>query len=165
MNYIIDGHNLISKIPGLDLRMLDDEQRLIELLNRFGQHSRGKIEVYFDGAPLGQGARHNYGRVQAFFVSVSQTADDAIHARLVRLGRAARSWVVVTSDRSVQAAAREAHAGVMSSEDFACHMQASLRQSSLQDSPASEEPAPDQPLSAAEVEEWLAIFKEWRKPK
>jgi hypothetical protein len=54
MNYIIDGHNLIAKIPGLDLSMLDDEQRLIELLNRYGQHSRGRIEVYqeiMDGAP------------------------------------------------------------------------------------------------------------------
>ncbi len=165
MNYIIDGHNLISKIPGLDLSMLDDEQRLIEHLIRFGQHSRGKIEVYFDGAPLGQGVRHNYGRVQAHFVSVSQTADDAIHARLVRLGRATQNWVVVTSDRSVQAAAREAHAGVMNAEDFASHIQTSLRQASLQASHAGTEPAPDQPLSEAEVEEWLAIFKERRKPK
>ena len=57
MNYLIDGHNLIAKIPGLSLSMPDDEERLVELLNRFGQHSRGKLEVFFDGAPPGAGRR------------------------------------------------------------------------------------------------------------
>ena len=30
MPYIIDGHNLIPKIPGIDLQDLDDEQKLID---------------------------------------------------------------------------------------------------------------------------------------
>lgn len=160
MNYIIDGHNLISKIPELSLSMLDDEQRLIELLNRYGQHNRGRIEVYFDGAPVGQAGAQNFGRVQAHFVPQSQTADDAIRRRLVRFGREARNWVVVTSDRSVQAAAREAHAGVMSAEDFAGMLQASLQAST-----GDAESAADQPISETEVQEWLTIFKERRKQK
>jgi hypothetical protein len=160
MNYIIDGHNLISKIAGLSLRMLDDEQRLIELLNRYGQHNRGKIEVYFDGAPIGMAGAHNYGRVQATFVPQSQTADDAIRVRLAKISRAAQNWVVVTSDRSVQAAAREAHAGVLSAEDFA-----SLLQTSLQPITGEVDRIRDKPVSKAEVDEWLAIFKERRKPK
>ena len=46
MNYIIDGHNLISQLPGIDLNMPDDEQRLIELLILFcqsGKHKRGGL--------------------------------------------------------------------------------------------------------------------------
>ena len=167
MNYIIDGHNLIAKIPGLDLSMLDDEQRLIELLSRYGQLSRHRIEVYFDGAPVGQAGARNFGRVRAHFVPQSQTADDAIRKRLARLGRSARNWVVVSSDRSVQAAAREAHAGVMNAEDFASHLQASLLPASTQGRSGGAERTPEksvsEALTEAEVNEWLTIFKERRK--
>ena len=169
MNYIIDGHNLISKIPGLSLSMLDDEQRLIEILNRFGQLSRHKIEVYFDGAPVGQAGVRNFGKVQAHFVPLSQTADDAIRKRLARLERSARNWVVVSSDRSVQSAAHEAHAQVMSAEDFADLLQTRMRQASLYAKTRNADTTPDKPiretLSEAEVNEWLTIFKERRKQK
>jgi predicted RNA-binding protein with PIN domain len=165
MNYIIDGHNLISKIPGLDLSMPDDEQRLIELLILFCQPGRHKVEVYFDRALIGQAGVTNHGRVQAHFVPERSTADDAIRKRLFALGRSAKTWAVVTSDRSVQAAAREAHAQVLSAQDFSDQLQASLRQTSLQPGSASPTPAADEPLSEAEVREWEAIFKEKRKPK
>ena len=169
MNYIIDGHNLIAKIRGLSLSMLDDEQRLIELLNRYGQLSRYKIEVYFDGAPAGQAGARNFGRVRAYFVPQRQTADDAIRTRLLRFGRAARNWVVVTSDRNVQSAAHEAHARVMSAEDFAELLRSSLMRASLHATPENADTTPDKPiseaLSEAEVDEWLTIFKERRKQK
>jgi predicted RNA-binding protein with PIN domain len=164
MNYIIDGHNLIAKVEGLSLSMLDDEQRLIELLNRYGELRRHKIEVYFDGAPVGQVGIRNFGRVRAHFVAMSQTADDAIHRRLTKMGRAsreARNWVVVSSDRSVQSAAREAQAQVMSAEDFASHLQTSL----LQARAGNPENTPEQQMSEAELKEWLTIFKEQGKQK
>ncbi len=160
MNYIIDGHNLIAKIPGMSLSMPDDEEKLISLLNRFGEHNRGKLEVYFDNAPTGQAGMQTYGRVQARFVPANQTADDAIRARLALLGRSARNWVVVTSDRSVRAAALEVHAGVIRSEDFSRLLQG-LRHRRLADLLGSS----DHPLSQAEVEEWLAIYKIRRNPK
>jgi predicted RNA-binding protein with PIN domain len=154
MNYIIDGHNLIAKIPGLSLSMPDDEVRLIELLNRYGQESRHKLEVYFDGAPPGQAGVRNYGRVRAHFVPASQSADEAIRRRLAGLGRSAASWVVVTSDRDVQVAAREAHSKVLRAEDFS-----HLVQTTLQRRRANVHNTADQPLSDEEVSEWLAIFK------
>ena len=160
MNYIIDGHNLIAKIPGLNLGMVNDEERLIWLLNRFGEHNRGKLEVYFDRAASGQDEKRNYGRVQAHFVPVHRTADEAIKARLVTLGKSARNWVVVTSDRSVQAAAREVHAGVIKAEDFS-RLFRPLRHACLSDALGS----PDRPISQVEVERWLAIFKTRRNPK
>lgn len=161
MNYIIDGHNLIAKTEGLSLSMPDDEQRLIELLSRFGQQNRGRLEVYFDGAPPGQAGMRNYGKVRAHFVPISQTADDAIRRQLSKMGQAARNWVVVTSDRSVQTAARAAHARVMSAEDFASHLQSSQ----LKDRPVNAESPAEQPMTEAELKEWLIIFKERGKNK
>ena len=163
MYYIIDGHNLISQIPGLDLAMLDDEQRLVELLILFCQPGRHKVEVYFDRAPVGQAGVTNHGRVRAHFVSQRSTADDAIHKRLKSLGRSANTWAVVSSDRSVQAAAREAHAQVLSSEEFTSLLQTRPSDTSLQSGRLN--PAPDEPLSEAEVREWEAIFKGKPKPK
>jgi predicted RNA-binding protein with PIN domain len=160
MNYIIDGHNLIGKTPGLNLSMPDDEQKLIELLIRFSRDSRHKLEVYFDGAPGGQAGMRNYGRVRAYFVPSSSSADDAIRLRLRRLGKSAANWMVVSSDRSVQAAAHEFHARVLSADDFARQIQAIL-----QTAPKEEDDFAGQPLSEAEVNEWLEIFKERDKEK
>ncbi len=159
MNYIIDGHNLIGKIPGLTLSDLDDEQHLIELLVHFSQKNRGRLEVYFDGALPGQAGEASYGRVKAHFVVHSSSADQAIRFRLQALGRASRNWVVVTSDRSVQAAAREAHAQVMSAEEFSRKLQESM-QASL----GGSKPGQDEPLSEEEVRQWLEIFRGRNKP-
>lgn len=160
MNYIIDGHNLIGKLTGLDLHMIDDEQRLIELLNHFGQFNRGKLEVYFDGAPVGEAGASTFGRVRAHFVAQSQTADDAIRKRLNRLGKSARNWVVVTSDHSVQAAAHETHARVMKAEEFAMRLNAAQQAKAGDYQDISE-----RKLSEAEIDEWLAIFKARGKHK
>jgi predicted RNA-binding protein with PIN domain len=160
MNYIIDGHNLISKIPGLSLSMLDDEQRLIELLILYCHPGKHKVEVYFDGAPIGQAGVINHGRVRAHFVYQRSSADDAIHKRLRFLGKSAKTWVVVSSDRSVQAATREAHAQVLNADAFA-----SLLQTSLETRGSNPPPNADKSLSEAEVREWEAIFKGESKPK
>ncbi len=153
MNYIIDGHNLVAKIPGLSLSMPDDEQRLIELLLRFSQQGRHRVEVYFDGAPVTQSGVRSYGKVRAHFVSEHNTADEAIRTQLVKLGRSASNWIVISSDRSVQAAAREAHSRVMNAEDFATMLAGSIQEKGEGDN------APDEPLSEAEVREWQAFFK------
>ena len=54
MPYIIDGHNLIPRIPDLSLQDIDDEMQLVEMLQDFCRISRKKVEVYFDNAPPGQ---------------------------------------------------------------------------------------------------------------
>ena len=140
--------------------MVDDEERLIQLLIRYGKLHRGKLEVYFDGAPIGQVTKRNYGGVQAHFIIQSQTADDAIRSRLAKLGKSARNWKVVSSDRSIQAAGREMHAGVVKSEDFANQLQ-----EALQTNPEVSGNEPNQALTPAEVEEWLAIFKQRKSIK
>jgi uncharacterized protein len=159
MHYLIDGHNLISKIPGLSLSMPDDEERLIEILHRYSQQGQHQVEVYFDRAPIGQAGSHNFGRVAVHFVRQGQTADEAIRKRLASLKRSAKNRVVVTSDKSVQAAAREVHAGVISSEDFAVSIQVSTPVE------GDTNKQPDLQLSEVEVQEWLAFFNERHKGK
>ena len=158
MDHIVDGHNLVEHIAGLSLSMPDDEQRLIELLVQYCKLGRHRIEVYFDAAPVGQAGVRNFGRVHAHFVSQASSADEAIRRRLARLGRAAKNWMVVTSDRSVQASAHEAHAQVINAEGFSRRLQAALQAS-------PEARTVDEPLSEAEVREWEAIFKGQRKGK
>ncbi len=119
MPYLIDGHNLIPKVPGLSLQEMDDEQHLLEMLQEFCRRQRKQVEVFFDNAPPGGVRARNLGSVTARFVRQGTTADDAIRKRLANLGRAARNWTVVSSDQAVQAEARAVQAQPMPSESFA----------------------------------------------
>lgn len=154
MQYMIDGHNLISKLHGLSLSMPDDEERLLTLLERYCTIGSHRVEVYFDGAPPGQAGEVKHGRVRAHFVSQRSSADGAIRKRLVSLAKSARNWLLVSSDRAVQAAGREAHAQVLSSEDFARRLLESIQRGP--DTSLST----DEPLSEAEVRQWEKIFQE-----
>jgi len=153
MPYLIDGHNLIPKIPHLNLAAIDDEQQLIELLQEFSRRARKQVEVYFDDSGSAQTRVQRFGIVVAHFVRQGRTADDAIRARLERLGNNARNWVVISSDLSVQGAARNARARYLSSEAFAHEMAAELNASGPEKRKESEAA-----LSADEVAEWLDIF-------
>jgi hypothetical protein len=150
MPYLIDGHNLIPKV-GLHLDSFDDELELVDLLREFSRLHRRQVEVYFDGAPAGQAGTRGMGTVKATFVRAGTTADAAIARRLKKLGRAAKNWTVVSSDRQVQADAREARAEVLSSEGFARLLQQTPRVENSKQ-------AQDRKVSPAEVDEWLKIF-------
>lgn len=151
MPTIIDGHNLIPKVPGMSLRAIDDERQLLELLVVYCRIERQKVEVYFDGAPPGSAGVRNYGMIHARYVPLGSKADDAIAKRLNGLGRQARIWRVVTSDRYVQAEARSHGAEVVPSEVFAKElMNAQIK--------AQEEARGTGEISAGDVDEWLDLF-------
>ena len=155
MPYLIDGHNLIPKIPGLSLKSLDDEIQLIQYLQVFCRQSGKSVEVYFDNAPAGQVGTQRYGRVKAHFIRAGRTADDAIIARLRKLGRSAKNWQVVSSDRQVAAAARSFYAQVVSSDEFASSMR-SPEKEDLSD-PGGDA---DVMLNTDEVDAWLELFND-----
>ena len=155
MPYIIDGHNLIPKIPGLSLQDIDDELQLIKMLQEFCRLHQKKAEVYFDNASPGQLKVQKFGNVAAFFVRAGQPADQAIRKRLSRLGKEARNWSVISSDREVQAIARAAHASVISSQIFAKQLVHSLEET-ITSPDSSEDPV----MSPEEVEDWLKVFGE-----
>lgn len=155
MPYLIDGHNLIPKVPGLSLHSMDDEVQLIQRLQAFCRVSGKQVDVYFDNAPAGQARTQRYGQVKAHFIRAGRTADAAIVARLRSLGRAAQNWSVVTSDRQVAASARAAHAQVIPSDLFAGYLTAAQFDDGDGGSP---ETAPDVSLSAGEIDEWMDLF-------
>jgi predicted RNA-binding protein with PIN domain len=155
MPYLIDGHNLIPKM-GLRLDSLDDELELITILQEFCRLERKQVEVYFDGAPTQHAGTRKYGVVSAHFVPQKSTADNAIRQRLKRMGKSAKNWTVVTSDRRVQLEARDVRAEFQSSDAFANVLK--------QARSSAPKPANDHKLSGQEVDDWLKLFEE-RKQK
>ncbi len=155
MPYLIDGHNLIPKL-GLRLDSPDDEMDLVAILQEFCRLERRQVEVYFDGAPTPHAGTRKLGTVTAHFVPLGTTADDAICNRMKKMGKSAKNWTVVSSDRQVQADARAAQAEVMSSDSFAIL----LRQARN----SAPKPTKDRELSKQEVDDWLKLFEQ-RKHK
>jgi predicted RNA-binding protein with PIN domain len=150
MAYLIDGHNLIPKIAGFSLEEMDDEQRLIALLQTFSRQQRKRVEVFFDQAPPGMAGTRRYGVVTAHFVRQGLTADEAIIRRLKSLGNDASNWTVVSSDHHVQSAARAHKARVVSSETFARQLLSSKR--------LTQQNEKETTLSPEEVDYWLRLF-------
>jgi len=155
MPYLVDGHNLIPKL-GLRLDSMDDEMELIAILQEFCRRDRKQVDVYFDGAPAPHAGTRKLGAVTAHFVRLGATADNAIRDRLKTLGKSAKNWTVVSSDRQVQAEAKAVRAEVISSDSFAV----TLKQARTSVQKSNE----DQKLSHDEVEEWIRLFQKG-KPK
>jgi len=153
MPYLIDGHNLIPKIPGMSLAEIDDETRLIEVLQDYYRVRRQRIEVFFDQAPPTRGGRKSVGSVVIHSVRQGKTADQAILDRLGQLGKSAKNWTVVSSDRQVRAGARDLGASLLSSEEFVAQLLAARRSAQVEQKENPAPPGPD------EVDDWLRLFR------
>jgi len=156
MPYLIDGHNLIPKL-GLRLDSMEDEMELVAILQEYCRLTRRSgLEVYFDGAPAVHAGTRKMSPITAHFVPLGSSADEAIRKRLKSLGKGARNWTVVTSDRQVQAEARAVQAEILSSETFAA-----LLKEARSSTPKS---VREQKLSQEEIEDWMRLFQKG-KPK
>lgn len=158
MPILIDGHNLIPKIPGMSLQMIDDEDRLIDRLLVYCRVRRQVVEVFFDQAPPGHSGRRRAGQVIVHYVRQGKTADQAILDRLRQLGKQARDWKVVSSDRQVRAEARALGATLASSEEFSAELLLARQADQVRQKEDPALPGPE------EVEEWLNLFKN-KKPR
>lgn len=152
MPYLVDGHNLIPKV-GLHLNSPDDEMELVAILKEFARLKRQQVEVYFDGAPIGQAGTRKLGTVRAHFVPLGQTADSAIRSRLKKMEKDAKNWIIVSSDHEVQSAARVVRAQIVTSEEFVKMLRAATNS-------APKANTENKKLSAQEVDEWLKLFRE-----
>lgn len=151
MPYLIDGHNLIPKL-GLRLDSINDEMELISILQEFCRLERKQVEVFFDGAPTPHAGTRKLGAITAHFVRLGTTADNAIRNRVKGLGKSAKNWTVVSSDRQVQVEARAAQAEVVSSDSFAILLKQARNSAS--------KPTDERKLSNQELEDWLKLFGE-----
>lgn len=151
MLYLIDGHNLIPFVRGLSLKQMDDEMRLLDLLQGFARDKRAQVEVFFDGAAPGWAGTRKFGSIIAHFVVRGRTADDAIRRRLERLPQGS-GVAVVSADRQVQAEARSHRAEVIPSGVFAQNLTVQKPE------PQKKKKASDIGLSDEEIQEWLDLF-------
>lgn len=153
MPFIIDGHNLIAALPDLDLSDPDDERKLVEILQGFCSRTNRRATVYFDrGAPGGEPTIKS-GKVDVRFVRLPRTADDAIRAHLLKLGKEAPNWTIVSSDHEIIAAARNAGAAVLHSDAFGQMISTSTNTSVQNEKPMMT-------MSDEDLAEWEKLFKD-----
>jgi predicted RNA-binding protein with PIN domain len=152
MPVLIDGHNLIGRLPDISLADADDEAWLVSRLQAYAGRTGKRVTVVFDrGMPGGDSRALSSGRVQVVFAPTGRNADRLLKAR-IRRARDPGGLTVVTSDREVIAMAQDRGARVVRAGAFVSDL----------DAP----PAPvvggkrDVHLSPEEVEAWLALFGE-----
>jgi len=151
--YIIDGHNLIAALPDIDLSDLDDEMKLTKLLQGFCSRTKRRATIYFDrGVPGGEPSIKS-GMVTVRFVRLPRTADDAIRAHLLKLGKEAPNWTIISSDREVRSGASRAGASVLHSDEFAQMISTGTKTSGESEKPLDA-------LSDIDLEEWERLFKD-----
>ncbi|MBI5442352.1 MAG: NYN domain-containing protein [Deltaproteobacteria bacterium] len=144
---LIDGHNLIGRVPGFSLS--DEEAGREAVLRRIGASKAagsGQVIVFFDGDRPGGAREERFGGVRVVYPAAGRSADEEI---LRRLGAGnPRGSTVVTSDGGLAARARALGAAVESCEAFWARIQRRPR------GPAPEKPETD----PGEVERWLEEF-------
>ena len=154
MLYLIDGHNLIPKIPGINLKMVDDENELVKLLQIFARIKRARVEVYFDGALSGYSGSRPMGMVMAHYVRKGIPADKEIIYRLQKIKKSPQGTILVTSDRQIRIEAQSVKIKAMLSEDFAEMLINTLREDVVQDG------SDNLKLPGNDLDEWLKLFGE-----
>lgn len=152
LQLLIDGHNLIGKLPNLSLADFDDEEKLVELLRRYAARRRARIVVVFDsGSPGGQSRALSGGGIQTVFAADGHTnADRVLIERIGELKRP-QEWALVSSDRAIQDHATRRKLRVIESGEFAQQLLPPP------DAPAQSAPA-EKPESDDDIDEWLDVF-------
>lgn len=150
---VIDGHNLIPKVPGVRLQDAEDENALVEILNEYCRLSRTQVEVFFDGAPTPERSPRKNGLTHVHFVRKGLTADDAIIEYVRSHQRPDFQLTVVSSDHRIQAAVKSAGAVALASEAFAVEMQRVFS------SPKAVQEQKEKRLSDNEIQQWLNEFE------
>jgi predicted RNA-binding protein with PIN domain len=116
--FLIDGNNLIWKIPELKNLQKDESTRtsarekLIFKLQRLSAEKRIKITLFFDGAPHAKLG----GNVQVEY-SYERKADELIREAIDKL-KTKRTTTVVSSDRWITDYAKVNGCKVLTSDEF-----------------------------------------------
>ena len=157
MHYLIDGHNLIARVPGLSLADPDDEVKLLQLLKRWAAaDTRRKVTVIFDkGLPGGEAKHLSGGGVRAIFAPDNRSADSVIMRRIEGIEDPAQH-TVVSSDGAILRAAQRRRVPTQRSEAFAAAM-VNERTFPSTARPAAD-PRDNPSISPNEVSEWLELF-------
>lgn len=160
MIYLIDGHNLIAKMPDIDLDDPNDEVKLVLKLRSWAgaQQKRRLIVVFDKGLPGGRSKKLSTGNITAVFAPAGKTADAVLISRIHAV-KNPREYLLVSSDQKILAAAKRKRMPSMRSEDFVKEMTVDKRPSARQEITKPEAGAEDDPLvSDKDVAEWMELF-------
>ena len=111
---VVDGYN-VAKLGWPDAVLVDQRERLLDVLDDLTARYGTTVEVVFDGADVGPVRPGRRRRVAVRFSPPTVSADDVIR-ELVAAFPAADPIVVVTNDRAVAHDVRAAGANVVSSD-------------------------------------------------
>lgn len=116
--YIIDGNNLIGKIPSLMKIQNADKQlsreKLVHFVDRYFADKKSNVTIHFDGHP---NTKINSLKCKIIY-SENQTADDKIKKQISQ-SKSPRNIVVITSDSNLSQFARKCSCTIISSDNFA----------------------------------------------
>ena len=164
MHFLIDGHNLIGKMPGLELSDSQDELELILRLKGWVATARNRqVTIYFDGSGLGgYSQRLSSKDIRVIFAPTDKEADDLLMVRLNTL-RNGRNFTLVTSDNRIRNVAKIGGIKVLKSEEFVEREGFDYHKEEKEAKrPSSTEPEPEKDqnpvISDSEVQEWLDLF-------
>lgn len=158
MYCIIDGHNLIGQMPDIHLDDPHDEVKLLDYLRRYRARTGHHVVVVFDAGLTYHPAQTKKQRgVTIQFAPRGRSADQIILKRMRRVQNP-QGTMVISSDRDIQQAARTVGIRVVSARDFARQL---IDITTPHDESA--ESRADLHLTPAEVEEWLAVFRQRKK--
>lgn len=121
LSYIIDGNNLIGKIPSLMNLQKKDKQasreKLVYMLDRYFVQKKANVTLHLDGHP---GESINSSKMRIVY-SENLTADEMIKKQISQ-SKSTRNISVVTSDSNLAQFARVCSAKIISSEEFAAEI-------------------------------------------
>jgi predicted RNA-binding protein with PIN domain len=156
MPFLIDGHNLIGKLPDMKLSDPNDEDKLIARLKQYVARTGKHVTVVFDPPKYSEwfawsDDHYDQKNLTVIFAQAGRTADDVIREHISHV-KDKQGLIVVTSDAAVINFARQCGVkNVRTSEQFA---------QELRDTLSAPTPTEKPTLSQAELNEWLSVFKE-----
>lgn len=128
MPYLIDGHNLIARLPDISLDDPNDEAKLVTRLRGFVAGGGKRCTVVFDGGlPGGQSSMSNMA-VRVVFAAAQHSNADAVIKRLMQRVPDAGNWTVVSSDHDILNAARSQGMRQLTAGEFAQLLRSSGRE-------------------------------------
>jgi len=120
--YIIDGNNLIHKIPALKNLQQKDKQlsreKIALMIDRFFISKNVKVEIVFDGFP---NEAINTSKARIYY-SEKEKADNLIR-RKIEFSDNPKLITIVSSDTDITNLARKCSCKIIASENFAKEIQ------------------------------------------